>query len=80
MGCAVGDLAVRVMFHGEVVEHKVLPVKSAVTLGDWPGARVAFPGTAFQVWRKGRQLRVRGRGGAFPALGSGQLYSDRAYG
>lgn len=57
----MGDLAVTVRYHGQVVEDRVLKVRRLVRLGEAFGAAVSFPGADLTVVRGDRALLVRGR-------------------
>ncbi len=57
----MGDLAVTVRLRGRVVEDRVLPVSSAVRLGERFGAAVSFPGADLLVVRDDDALLVRGQ-------------------
>ena len=57
----MGDLHVQIRLHGSIVEDRVVPVRSSIVVGDWPGATVGFPGASVQVSRAGTRLRVLGR-------------------
>lgn len=57
----MGDLAVTVTLHGRVVEHRVVPVRCMVRLGEAPDARVAFPGADLAAVRMGDRISLRGR-------------------
>jgi Flp pilus assembly protein TadD len=57
----VGDLAVTVLVHGNVVDDRVVPVRRMIRLGESDDAAVAFPGVDLAVVRVGRGLALRGR-------------------
>lgn len=57
----MGDLAVSVRLHGELVEDRVLTVNRLVRLGERPDALIAFPGADITVVRLGQRLALRGR-------------------
>lgn len=57
----MGELSIQVRLFDSVVEDRVLRVREPLIVGDWPGARVGFPGAAVQVSRSGQHLRVLGR-------------------
>ena len=57
----MGDLAVSVLVHGNVVDDRVVPVRRLVRLGESDDAVVAFPGADLAIVRVGRGLALRGR-------------------
>lgn len=57
----MGDLAVSVLVHGNVVDDRVVPVRRMIRLGESDDAAVAFPGADLAVVRVGRGLALRGR-------------------
>ena len=58
---SVGDLAVVVRLHGEVVEDRLLAAPRRVRLGEAVNADVPFPGADFTVVRSGNRYDIRGR-------------------
>ncbi|MEC8193224.1 MAG: hypothetical protein VX127_10860 [Myxococcota bacterium] len=58
----MGDLNIQLRLNGVVVDDTTLPVRSAVVLGDFPGASVLFPGASVRVRRVGKNLHALGRG------------------
>ena len=57
----MGDLAVTVLVHGNVVDDRVVSVRRMVRLGESDDAAVAFPGADLAIVRVGRGLALRGR-------------------
>ena len=58
----MGDLNIQLRLNGIVVDDKTVPVRSAVVLGDFPGASVLFPGASVRVRRVAGELQALGRG------------------